>query len=155
MNEHASENVPPLGETVAPRKRRRWRTVALGLIILLCGALLGSGATIIVVKHFFDVVHTPGAAAKRITAQMRRKLDLSDEQTAKVRAILLKRESALRAIFAEMQPRLEEQLQRAREEVAAVLDPEQARDWQRRFDRMEERWKRRWPSATAEKKEEE
>lgn len=155
MTEHASEKVSPSDKTIAPRKPRRWRAVALGLVILLCGALLGSGATIIFVKHMFEVVHKPGAATNRITDHMRRKLDLSDEQTAKVRAILLERETALRAIVQEMLPKLEEQLKRAREEVAAVLDPEQARGWTKRFDRMEARWKHKWLGITPKEKKDE
>lgn len=155
MTEHAPEKASPPGETIAPRKSRRWRVVALGLIILLCGALLGSGVTIIVVKHLFDVVHSPGAAAKRITDHMRRKLDLSDDQAAKVLAILTRRETALRSIIQDMEPKLEEQLQLTKEEVAAVLDPEQARKWRKRFDQVEARWKRKWFGAPSKKKKEE
>jgi hypothetical protein len=155
MTEHASEKSSPADETIAPRKPRRWRAVALGVVILLCGTLLGSAGTIIYVKHMLGVVHTPGAAANRITDHMRRKLDLSDDQATKVRAVLTERETALRAIVQEMQPRLEEQLQRAKEEVAAVLDPEQARSWRKRFDRVEARWKRKWLGVTSEEKREE
>jgi hypothetical protein len=86
---------------------------------------------------------------------MHRKLDLSDEQAAKVLAILTKRETALRSIIQEMQPKFEEQLQRAKDEVAAVLNPEQARKWRKRFDRVKARWKRKWFGATSEKKKEE
>jgi Spy/CpxP family protein refolding chaperone len=149
MTDHASEKGSAPDETIARRKPRRWKAVVLGLVILVCGALIGSAATIIHLKHVFGVVHTPGAAAERITDHMRRQLDLSDEQAAKVRAILTKRETALRGIVHEMQPKLEKQLQLAKEEVAAVLDPEQARRWRTRFNRLEDRWKRKWLGVTS------
>ena len=81
----------------------------------------------------------PSIRARR-TKRLRWRLGLSDEQARKVQAILIKREKALTVIFHDIRPRLEEELKRTRDEVAAVLNPEQAKTWRRHFDDMQHRW---------------
>ena len=39
-----------------PRKRRRWRAVLLGLIILVSGMLIGSGGTVFVTHNLSEAV---------------------------------------------------------------------------------------------------
>jgi Spy/CpxP family protein refolding chaperone len=131
-------------ELPAPSKKGRLKAVALGIVILLCGALLGSGITLVAVKRMMNVIHTPGEVAKRITERMQRKLDLSPEQHRRVLAILRAREKSLRTLLGRIQPQIEKELWKTREEVAAVLNPEQAQKWLNRFDVIHERWKKRW-----------
>jgi len=122
------------------RKKRRWRAIVLGLIILASGFLLGAGATAVYCKKMIHMIQTPGEAPKKITNRLRWKLKLSDQQAEKVQAIFIEREKALTAIFHDVSPRLQEQLKRTRVEVSAVLNPDQAKAWHRHFDLMQRRW---------------
>ena len=126
---------------VPPRKRRRWRAVILGLVILVSGMLIGSGGTVFVMhKLLINAIHHPEKAPDRIAKKLKRRLRLSTEQTAEVREILKKRQKALVAIFRKAQPKLERQLIGVREDVAAVLTPEQAKKWRWFFDSMKRKW---------------
>ena len=119
--------------------------------ILICGGLLGSGITLVVVRKAMEVIQTPGEAPKRIAERMRRKLDLSPDQTSRVLTILEKREQCLRSILREIEPKIEDELLKTREQVSAVLEPEQAEKWRKRFDALHERWRSRWFGTRQEK----
>jgi hypothetical protein len=143
---------PP--ELPAPPKKRRLRSIALGLVILICGGVLGSGITLVVVQRTMEVIQTPGEAPKRIAERMRRKLDLSPEQTSQVLAILKEREQGIRSTLREIEPKIEEELMKTREQVSGTLNPAQAKKWCKRFDYLHERWRSRWfgPSQEKERK---
>ncbi|GEM_PF-1775983 len=140
MTELKSEIGTQEAGPLTPPKKRRGRAIALGLIILFSGFMLGAGFTVVFFKHVVDMIHTPGEAPKRITKRMQRKLGLTDEQAAKMRAILTERQKDLLAIFHEVQPRLQDQFKRTRDEVAAILNSEQAKQWLERFDHMWQKW---------------
>jgi hypothetical protein len=113
----------------------------LGIAILIMGALIGSGITVIVVKKMvLHAVSHPEEAPARITKRIQSKLDLSGEQAAKVRSIIAERQKALQAIRREVQPRVEKELNGVREDVAALLEPEKARQWRERFDYLKRLW---------------
>ena len=63
---------------------------------------------------------------------MRRELNLTDEQTTAVRAILDETREEYRTLRTELRPRFEEPRQKARTRIRALLTPEQ----QQRFDAM-------------------
>ena len=63
---------------------------------------------------------------------MRRELNLTDEQTTAVRAILDETRNEYRALKTELRPRFEAPRQKARARIRALLTPEQ----QKKFDTM-------------------
>jgi len=133
----------PSSPLTVPRgtSRRWWKALLLGLAILLCGAVIGSALTLIVAHRI--VVHAidnPHEAPTRIANRMKRKLDLSEEQRAKVLEILTERQRAIHAIRSEAQPKVVHELNLAKEQVAAVLNEKQARSWRERFDSLRRRW---------------
>lgn len=65
-----------------------------------------------------------------IFENMRRDLNLTDEQATSVRAILEETRNEYRALHTELKPRFEEPRQKARERIRALLTPEQ----QKKFD---------------------
>ncbi len=128
-------------ELPVPRKRRPWRSLLLGLIILLCGILIGAGITVITLqKAVLYAIHHPEQVPNRLTERLRGKLHLSDDQAKKIRAILNERQHAFQALRRATRPKVERELDRLREEVAAVLDVNQARKWRQRFDRLRRQW---------------
>ena len=64
--------------------------------------------------------------------KMRRELNLTDQQTTAVRAILDETRNEYRALKTELRPRFEEPRQKARARIRALLTPEQ----QQKFDAM-------------------
>lgn len=136
----SADSPEPITPKAPTRKRRRWRAIALGLIILFSGFLIGVCSSAVFFKRMVHMIQTPGEASKRITKRMKWKLGLNPEQTRQVQAILVEREKALITIVRDVSPRLRKELVRTREEVAAVLDPEQREEWLERFDEMQQRW---------------
>lgn len=64
--------------------------------------------------------------------KMRTELNLTDQQTTAVRAILDETRNEYRALKAELRPRFDEPRQKARAKIRALLTPEQ----QQKFDAM-------------------
>jgi len=64
--------------------------------------------------------------------KMRQELNLTDQQTTQVRAILDETRNEYRALRSELKPRFEEPRQKARARIRALLTPEQ----QQKFDAM-------------------
>jgi hypothetical protein len=63
-------------------------------------------------------------------------LDLSEHQAAEVKKILTERQKAILGLRGQIQPEVEKELEKAKEDVAAILKPEQAKKWRARFDRL-------------------
>jgi hypothetical protein len=124
-----------------PRKRRPWRSLLLGLVILFCGILIGAGITVIALhKVVLYAIHHPEQVPSRITERLRGKLGLSDDQAKKIRAILNERQKAFQALRRATRPKMEREIERLKEDVAAVLDENQARKWRKRFDTLRRQW---------------
>jgi hypothetical protein len=141
MTGQHTEISPSSLELPIPPRRRPWRSLLLGLIILLCGILIGTGGTVIVLqKVVLYAIHHPEEVPNRVAERMRNKLGLSDEQTKKVKAILAERQRAFLALRRAARPKVEQELERLREEVATILDKNQARKWRKRFDALTRQW---------------
>ncbi len=123
------------------RRRRPWRSLLLGLIILFCGMLIGAGITVIILqKVVLYAIHHPEEIPNRLTERLRNKLGLTDEQTKNVKAILIERQKAFMALRRATRPKMERELEQLREDVAAILDKNQARKWRKRFDTLRRQW---------------
>ncbi|HTY23792.1 MAG TPA: hypothetical protein VMC85_11710 [Desulfomonilaceae bacterium] len=124
-----------------PRKAGRGRSVLLGLIILLCGILIGAGVTIVVLhKVVLHAIHHPEEMPRRVTERLRHKLGLSDEQAVKVRAILTERQKAFQELRRAARPKVEREIERLKEEIASVLDEKQARKWREQLEKLRRKW---------------
>ncbi len=140
MTECNPQSPEPITPKPPVRKKRRWRAIVLGLVILVSGFLLGAGASAVYCWKMLHIIQTPGAAAEKITKRLRWKLGLSEQQTEEVRTILIDREKAITSIFREITPQLRGELKRTREGVAVVLNPAQAKRWRKHFGRMQRMW---------------
>ena len=98
-------------ELPLPRKRRPWRSILLGLIILFCGILIGAGVTVILLQRVvFYAIHHPEEIPNRLTERLRNKLSLTDDQTKKVKAILTERQKAFTELRHVTRPKVEREL---------------------------------------------
>jgi hypothetical protein len=118
-----------------------WRAWLPGAAILFCGIIIGAVGTL-VFKHR-AVAHlrglSPAQVGERLGSRVQDKLDLTDEQAARVQDIITRRVGNLRAIRDEAIPRFVEQWILLKQEVDAELDGEEQRvEWRRRTDRVEQ-----------------
>jgi DNA-binding PucR family transcriptional regulator len=103
--------------------------------------LIGAGITVIILqKVVLYAIHHPEEIPNRLTERLRNKLSLTDEQTKKVKAILIERQKAFMALRRATRPKMERELEQLREDVASVLDKNQARKWRKRFDTLRRQW---------------
>lgn len=135
-------NVEPVPSLVRPR-RRWWRSLLVGIAILFCGMLIGSGLTMRVLwNRVTDIVQHPDQLPQRITQRVNRFLDLTPEQQTKVQDILAKRQLSIEALRRQVYPNIQSEMDGLRDDVAAILNPDQARRWKERFEQLRTRW---WP----------
>ena len=116
------------------RRRSPWRGILLGLAILFCGAAIGTGTTSIVTKkitrkHILEAWRGSPRMSELMANRIERVLDLSPEQAEQVQGIVKERMGAVREIVEERRPLIDEQLKLMKDEVAGVLNEEQAEKW--------------------------
>ena len=133
----STENPP----TPLRKPKRRWlHAFLLGGLILGCGMVIGSGLTLTVLWNGLRQARQhPEQAPDRITKHLQRRLKLDEEQTEAVREIVTRRHRNLEEMRAEIQPRVEAELEEARKEIEAVLTPEQVAKWNRMYQMMQRR----------------
>ncbi|MBN1347243.1 MAG: hypothetical protein JXQ73_31420 [Phycisphaerae bacterium] len=127
--------------TLPVLKRRRWPSVLLGVVLLVSGGAIGSGVTVLVIAHKVkEHLHHPERAPAEATAYLRWRFDLTDQQAQSVETVLRKRRQEILKIRRGFQPRLEGQIDLIGEEVGALLNPDQAKEWQAWLAEKRESW---------------
>ena len=130
----------PVAPVIRPRRRWVW-PVLLALVIFVSGVLVGGGLTFkIITSGFKRSFQDPEVSAERITNRMKKRLDLTEEQVVQVRRIILERQKAFQSMRKQVRPQLEAQIEKTRRELAAVLTPDQARKWEKRFSHFLKFW---------------
>jgi septal ring factor EnvC (AmiA/AmiB activator) len=130
----------PTASVLRPRRRWIW-TLLLALVIFVSGVLVGSGLTFkVITSGFKKYFQSPAVSAERITHRMKKQLDLTDEQAVQVHRIIFEQQKAFQSLRKQVRPQLDAQIEKTRQELAAVLTPEQARKWEKRFNRFLKFW---------------
>lgn len=105
------------------KRFKPWIVLAL---VFVAGVAVGVVATRIVVRRFVQAALTqPEKLRDRIELQMSRRLALTPEQREKIHGALVHAQDRIHGLRAETQPRFNLILSDARDEIAAVLTPEQ------------------------------
>ncbi|MFH1022831.1 MAG: hypothetical protein V1809_05530 [Planctomycetota bacterium] len=121
---------PPPAPPRAPR--RIWKMLLPGAIILICGVILGSGGTLLWLRHkMHQAIRDPHRMPAELTERIRTHLDLSEEQTAKIGKILRDRHDRLMRTHHQT---FQAEIDGMRADVAAELTPDQARRWNADFE---------------------
>ncbi len=113
------------------------------VIILVFIAGFGSGVvtTRAVGRRFaYRLLNDPDAVRKVVAARLARKLDLTRDQKSKVDEILLRTQDDLKDLRQEFGPRFQSIMISARNDISAVLTPEQ----EERFRKFREENRRLW-----------
>ena len=130
-----------------PKKPRRWKTWLLALVIFLGGGATGAGLTAIgIYRSVHHALMHPEEAPHRITSRLKRPLDLTPEQSARIEKIIANRQQSLTKIRREVQPQVEVQLDQLQTEIDGVLSPMQQTKWHEILHRVRENW---FPSIPA------
>ncbi len=138
MKSRQSETSVEASGTMSPRPRmRRWLLVLLGILILVSGMVIGSGMTVIIArKKIIHAIRHPEKVPERITVRLKKKLNLSGDQTEQVKEILTRHLRSIMEIRQETRPRILKELNVMRNEIAKVLNERQARLWRKRFEAL-------------------
>ncbi|MGQ9730751.1 MAG: hypothetical protein ACUVX8_05690 [Candidatus Zipacnadales bacterium] len=127
----ASSALPP------PRRSTYGSQLLLAVAILLAGVVIGAGVTILLGKHFGW--RPPVRSRTEVGEALVRRtegLNLRPDQRQQVREIIRRRLNRVYEIRDESRRAVQEELNAMHDEVAKVLDPEQARRWREQWERM-------------------
>ena len=98
------------------------------VVVFVLGSVTGGAVT----GFYHTMARGDRPTARDRFDKMRRDLNLADDQTKSVSAILDETRNEYKALRAELRPRFEEPRQKARTKIRALLTPEQ----QQKFDAM-------------------
>ena len=130
-----------MSEQVKLPKPRRWLVMLTALLIFISGLIVGAGgATFVIIRNAQERMRHQERIPPRIVGFLRSRLDLTDEQAAKIEQVLRERQSAFQAIRREVAPRIESELELARDKINEILTPEQRAKWEEIFSSMRRRW---------------
>lgn len=111
------------------------------LIVFVCGMVVGSGVTVIVaVKHIRESIAHPELRADRWTQRITRRLHLDESQAERVRPVIAASVARFEAIHHDIYPRIEKELDRMEQDVAAALPADKAAAWREHFNTLRREW---------------
>jgi hypothetical protein len=126
----------PTAPFIRPRRRWLW-TILLALLLFISGIVVGGGLTFkVIASGFKRSFQDPAVSADRITQRMKKKLDLTEDQAVQVRRIIFERQKA----FQSVRKQVEAQIGETRQQLKAVLTPEQSAKLEKQFRRFMKIW---------------
>jgi hypothetical protein len=138
MIEEKEKKENPVNTPSQTPKKRPWKSVLLGLVILFCGMVIGAGITF----HagpvmMFHAIRPGDEIAERVTKRIDRDLDLTDEQRSQVAKIVAHRISVFKSILTDAYTRIKEQFELLHDEVVPILSAEQKLKWEKHYKKMQ------------------
>ena len=121
----------------------RWKQICLqiiiGMVILFCGIVIGSGAALL---HLKDRMIMPGPRPplNAIVEDLRARYDLTQEQAEQVEDIFGRRRKTLQTLFEQFGQKIDAEFQKLSMEMKEILSPEQYERWERDFKDRRGRW---------------
>jgi hypothetical protein len=140
MTQPDTEQTTPTN--LPPRKKRRlWLTVLMALLIFGAGAAVGVAGTVLVaLKRLEHTLHHPEVVPERLTARLKRRLDLTPGQAEQVKKIIVERQAALQEIRRTAYPLVSLELEKARDQISEVLNDDQRAAWEAWFEEARRRF---------------
>ncbi|MFA5292112.1 MAG: hypothetical protein WC496_03665 [Phycisphaerae bacterium] len=115
-----------------------------GLVILVSGIIIGAGATVLMVKQRIIWINKPSKDANEITQMISEKYGLSEQQTQQVQQVFDKAFQKRKQYVQEQDQRRETDTQTMITEMNSILTPEQFEKWNKDFQIMQEKFKKRF-----------
>ena len=132
------EDVRPSNPSIGTKhKSRRYKQVFLqvfvGMIILLCGVIIGWGSAVLYMKDKMMMPPGPRPPTGEVVEDMKARYDLTPEQAKQVEAAFGKRRESLQAVFEEFRTKSEAEFQALSADIKKILTPEQYARWEHDF----------------------
>ena len=122
----------------------KWKLIAGFLLVFLAGGLTGAFLGASHVRHFFFKFHHRGDISERMRERLRRELDLTPEQVARISPILDRAAAQLQQMRRDTGQRVREILDETHRQIAPTLTDEQRQKLQRMKERHRRRHQPRW-----------
>lgn len=114
--------------------KRRYMAAAIILVMAVgAGMVIGASVALIYFKHKRFTPPKPVELAESITDRMQKVLQITPEESAKIKALVIKRMGDARVMRREMTGKMREQFTAMADEIDAVLGPERAAIWEKDF----------------------
>ena len=140
---------PSIPSTGPKRLSRRGREIALqaivGMVILICGIVIGWGAAVLNLKNKMMMPPGPRPPTGEVVEDMVERYNLTAEQAKKVEAAFNKRRDTIQTIFEEFRSKSEAEFQKLSADIKKILTTEQYAHWEQDFQRRRRpgsRWDR-------------
>ena len=132
VSEAKPSNYPSGKKWLSHRRKQIFLQIMVGMIILFCGIVIGSGAAVL---HLKDKMVMPGPRPplEAIVKDIRARYDLTQEQAEQVEEIFGRRRKTSQALFEEFGRKIEAEFQKLSGEMKEVLSPEQYERWESDF----------------------
>jgi hypothetical protein len=132
------EDVSPSNPSIGTKhKSRRYKQVFLqvfvGMIILLCGVIIGWGSAVLYMKDKMMMPPGPRPPTRKVVEDMSARYDLTPEQAKQVEAAFGKRRESLQTVFEEFRTKSEAEFQALSADIKKILTPGQYARWEHDF----------------------
>ena len=133
MVNESTTSIPPSGKKrMLHRKKQIYLQIVVGIIILSCGIVIGSGMTLLRLKDRM-IMRGPRPPLPDIVYDIQSRYNLTPEQVEKVEEILGKGRETMRTLFEESREKIEAEFQKISLEMKEILSPEQYEQWENDF----------------------
>jgi Spy/CpxP family protein refolding chaperone len=122
----------------------KWKLIAGFLLVFLAGGLTGAFVGASHARHFFFKFHHRGDISERMRERLRRELELTPEQVAKISPILDRAAAQLQQVRLDTGQRVHEILNETHRQMTPNLTDEQRQKLQRLQDRHRRWHRKRW-----------
>ena len=110
-------------------------------LFLFCGFVMGAGVTVFIMNNSIREFWTrPEKLPDRLLTRMDNNLGLSDAQHEAAARIIHEHFEAFNDIRSRFYPEIQSELDRMRNDIAAILSDEQRALWEEKFDNLREKW---------------
>ena len=131
VNEATTSNPSSNKRHLSHRRKQIYLQIIVGIIILFCGIVIGSGAALLQLKD--RIVRGPRPPLNAIVEDIRARYNLTQEQSKQVEDIFGRRRKTLQALFEEFGQEIEAEFQKLSKEMKEILSPEQYERWESDF----------------------
>jgi len=133
MVNESPTSIPLSGKKrLSHRRKQIYLQIIAGIIILSCGIVIGSGATLLRLKDRV-IIRGPRPPLPDIVEDIQSRYDLTQEQVEKVEDILGRSRETMRTIFEQSREKAEAEFQKVSLEMKEILSPEQYKSWENDF----------------------
>jgi len=122
----------------------KWKLIAGFLLVFLAGGLTGAFVGASHARHFFFKFHHRGDISERMRERLRRELDLTPEQVAKISPILDRAAAQLQQVRSDTGQRVREILNETHRQMTPNLTDEQREKLKQIEERHRLRHHHRW-----------